>query len=165
MATIARVTLGAHFTRLQRMIIRDCYTRKKRKVEENMSADIRPQTGRESDKRFHTSPQQNFGIGKRIRSRRNMIRPIYKICWSGGNDKASTNASLHIIVTFHLLTEIIEGLLDSGTSKSIINGATLAAIVKLGRIYTSASPIVIETIGADLLQATGRRWQFLFYEV
>lgn len=41
-------------------------------------------------------------------------------------------------------------LLDSGASKSIVNGATLAVNMKLGRKIISASPTVFETMNGSV---------------
>ena len=61
-------------------------------------------------------------------------------------DRPVTSAPLRTMVKLHRNQDAIEALLDSGISKSIVNGAKLACIVKLGRQNVTTSPIIFDTM-------------------
>ncbi|KAG1698395.1 hypothetical protein DVH05_014898 [Phytophthora capsici] len=64
-----------------------------------------------------------------------------------------TSAPTRIPVKIKRSGHTFDALLDSVASKSIVNGATLAANVNLGRKYLSASPTVFDTMNGLLLAA------------
>lgn len=62
------------------------------------------------------------------------------------NKTLPTTAPLRIAVKLHSSCEVIEALLDSGASKSIINGSTFATNVQVGHAQLPASRTVFATM-------------------
>lgn len=130
----------------------DCYTLKKK--EEHKIADTKSET---TNKKKHY-PRIHKDFESDWDSDENEIKFVDLL-----ETKARpTSAPLRIPVKLRRGGQTFEALLDSGASKSIINGRTLGANTELGRKFIPASPTVFETMNGSVTSSGSTMVQFVF---
>ena len=125
----------------------DCYTIKKKQSEENKKNEARSHKHRTPNPKYpRIARRDNLDAESESESDAAGEEQELKFVGLVEKDRPVTSAPLRIMVKLHRNQDAIEALIDSGASKSIVNGATLACIVKLGRQNVTTSPTIFDTM-------------------